>query len=382
MASGNRIADPVLSVNSKQLVTAALAGEPIHRVPVGPLAVHFCAGIAGCTLEEYSTDPGVLAEAVIRYHERFRPDAVWLSADTWVSAEAMGARVGSTDPHQPLGGLGKPLVTAVSDLERIPAPDVTSQARYPLMLEACARIVDALGKDVFVVACFDQFPFSLAAALMGMNEIMVKVMEDPPFVTALMERCEEYAIAYATALARTGVDMLSGGDSPAGLVSPRLYAELIQPVERRVVSRLKEVTRQPVSLHVCGQATPLLKGMADTGADVLEIDHAVDLAEACEIVGPGVALWGNLDPVAVLAHGTPAAVQSAARAALEATAKTGHSRFVLSSGCTLAVETPAANLDALGRAAREREDDTDGTAREDEHAIAHRVRRVEDRGAY
>ena len=36
-----------------------------------------------------------------------------------------------------------------------------------MMLEALERIRQALGDEVFVVACFDQYPFSLACALMG-----------------------------------------------------------------------------------------------------------------------------------------------------------------------------------------------------------------------
>ena len=43
---------------------------------------------------------------------------------------------------------------------------------------------------------------------------------------------------------------------------------------------------------------------------------------------------------------------SGSRKALAAVNSAGHGRFVLSSGCTLAVETPPANLDALNRVVR------------------------------
>lgn len=310
--------------------------------------MHFCAGFASYTLRQYTTEARALADAVIRYHERFRPDAVWLSADTWVSAGAMGAAVGATDEHQPFGGLGPPLVQTVADIDRLPLPDVGTQGRYPLMLDALARIVAALGQEVCVVASFDQYPFSLAAALMGINEIMLKAHDDPPFVEALMDRCANYAVAYGQALARAGADVLSGGDSPAGLLGPELYARLALPFEQKVIAVLKQ-TGKPVSLHICGKATPMLRQMAGSGADVLELDHFVDLAKACRLVGPDLAVWGNLDPVGVLARGTPAEVRAAARHALAAVKSAGHRRFVLSSGCTLAVGTPEENLDALIR---------------------------------
>jgi uroporphyrinogen decarboxylase len=341
------------SLNSKQLLLAALQGQPVPRAPVAPLAVHFCARVGGVSLHRYTSDAGALADAVIRTWERFRSDAVFLSADTWVSAQAMGARVGAPGEEQPWGGLGEPFVRTAADLRRIPPPDPGAQGRYPLMLDALQRVVAALGREVAVVACFDQYPFSLAAALMGINELMLALNDDPPFVRALMERCAEYGLAYGRALAAAGADVLTGGDSPAGLIGPRRYREFALPFEQRLVAGLKAATGKPVSLHICGNAEPILADMARSGADGLEIDHRTDLARACRTVGPDLALWGNLDPVGVLLRGAPAGVRRAARQALEAVTAAGHGRFVLSSGCTLAVETPFANVEALIAVAHE-----------------------------
>ena len=336
-------------MNGRELVQHALSGLETPRIPTGPLAVHFCARVAGCSLRQYSTDARRLAEAVLRYYDRFQPDAVWISADTWVSAEAMGAKVGATDDDQPLGGLGAPAIRTASDIARLGAADPSRQGRCPLMIEAVARVVEQLGREVFVVACFDQYPFSLAAALAGINEVMLKVVEDAPFVEALMERCLEYGVAYARALSAAGAHLLSGGDAPAGLVGTRTYRELILPFEKRLIAELKSKMDKPVSLHICGRALPLLADMAESGADVLELDHLVDLKKACQIVSPQIALWGNLDPVGLLVNGTPFQVRQAAREAVEAVQASGRRRFVLSSGCALAMETPAENLDAMLR---------------------------------
>jgi len=337
-------------MTSKQLVIATLTGKPAPRTPTGPLAVHYCARPAGYTLRQYTTSAQALANSVIRYYERFTPDAVWLSADTWVSAEAMGAKVGADDDNQPWGGTGDPLIKSAADIDRIPAPDIGAQGRYPLMIEALSRIVSQIGREVFIVACVDQYPFSLAAALMGINEIMTRIVDDPEFVRALMSRCEQYAAAYGRALADAGADLLSGGDSPAGLLGPKLYRESALPAEIRLVKELKATTRKPVSLHICGNATAILPDMATSGADVLELDHAVDLGQACRTVGPNVGLWGNLDPIRVLAQGTTQQVRQAAQRTLAAAKAAAHGRFVLSSGCTLAVETPPENIEALIRA--------------------------------
>jgi uroporphyrinogen-III decarboxylase len=128
-----------------------------------------------------------------------------------------------------------------------------------------------------------------------------------------------------------------------------MYRELILPFEQRLIARLKAATRKPVSLHICGRALPILADMACSGADVLEIDHCVDLEPACRTVGPEVALWGNLDPVGLLSRGSATEVRQAGRRAVATACACGHARFVLSSGCTLAMNTPPQNLEALLR---------------------------------
>jgi uroporphyrinogen decarboxylase len=334
-------------LDSKEIVSRSLRGDPVPRAAIGPLAVHYCARVAGVSLFEYTSKPQVLADCVIRYYEKYRPDAVWISADTWVSAQAMGARVGADAAEQVWGGLGPPLIQKAADLSRITKPDPGSQGRYPLMLEALRLVIEKLGKEIFIVACFDQYPFSLAAQLLGIHEAMLKLHDDRALVEGVMERCLDYGLAYGRAMAEAGADMLSGGDSPAGLIGPALYRELALPYEKRLISGLKAATGKPVSLHICGDSTPILKDMAGSGADVLEIDHFVDIAEACRIAGPGVALWGNLDPVGLLSRGTAEQVKDASFRLLESVRSAGHRRFVLSSGCTLALETPAGNLDAM-----------------------------------
>jgi len=82
------------------------------------------------------------------------------------------------------------------------------------------------------------------------------------------------------------------------------------------------------------------------------LSHQVDLVEACRTVGADVAIWGNIDPVGVLARGTPDDVRQAANETIRTVDKFGHRRFVLSSGCTLAMETPSENLQALIAAAK------------------------------
>jgi uroporphyrinogen decarboxylase len=91
--------------------------------------------------------------------------------------------------------------------------------------------------------------------------------------------------------------------------------------------------------------------MADTGADILELDAKVDLSTAKQRVGRRVCLMGNLDPVECLWRGTPAQVTQAAHAAIAAARQGGG--FILGSSCEVPGAAPRENLRAVITAARQ-----------------------------
>jgi len=100
---------------------------------------------------------------------------------------------------------------------------------------------------------------------------------------------------------------------------------------------------------VCGQTTPILELMCDTGAQILEVDHPVDLASAKELVGHRVCLQGNINPADPIFTGTPEAVDKAAEQCIAQAAAGGG--FILSSGCEIPPQAPIANIEALVKAA-------------------------------
>lgn len=340
-------------MNSRELVIHALLGAPVSRYPCGPLAVHYTAALSHVSLREYTLNPDTLADCVTRYYESFRPDAVWVSADTWVTAEAMGAEVGFPGPEQPMSGTGRRLIRSAADIDKIPPAGAVLPGRCLLMCKALSKVKKRLGKEVFCVGCFDQSPFSLACALMGAEPLMMKAMEDAPFVEALLERCVDYAEAYAVAMARAGADMLSTGDSMAGLIGRPLYQRFAVPAQRALFERIRGRCDALLSLHICGNAVHILDEMAASGCDVLEIDARTDMERCLQVVSPTIALWGNIDPVGVLEEGTPEQVRQEALRILCLMKEHGRTRFVLSSGCTLTPGTPAENLHALIETARD-----------------------------
>ena len=104
-------------------------------------------------------------------------------------------------------------------------------------------------------------------------------------------------------------------------------------------------------LHICGDSTKVLDLYAKTGADVIEVDHKVDLETAKRVIGDRACVIGNVDPVTVLLQGTPERVRAAADECLAAAA--GGGSYILGSGCIVPRITPLENVRAMVEAVRE-----------------------------
>jgi len=334
-------------INSRKLVYDVLEGKAVPQLAVGPLAVHYCARDAGLVIKDFTLDAKLMADAVIQYYHKYKPDAVWISADTWVTAEAMGAKVWFPGDDEPMGGDTDGVLLTHEDIANVPDPDPSTQGRMPLMQDVVRRVKAAIGDDVFIVACFDQSPFSLACAMAGICHLMEQVILDPDFVKALVAKCTDYVIAYAQALADSGADMLSTGDSPSGLLGPEYYEQHALPAQQKVFNHLRESTNCKLSLHVCGDSTEVIPFMVKSGAHVVEIDGIVDIDHACSMVPDDIAIWGNIDPAGTLFSGSVGDVEVETKALLTKVDAIGKKRFIYSSGCTLAPATPPENVHAL-----------------------------------
>ena len=91
--------------------------------------------------------------------------------------------------------------------------------------------------------------------------------------------------------------------------------------------------------------------MVEAGADAYEMDYKTDIRKIHEIIGPQATFVGNIDPTEILVQSTPEQVAAKTRKLLEI--YRDNPRFILNAGCAIPAETPAANLKAMIRIARE-----------------------------
>lgn len=113
-----------------------------------------------------------------------------------------------------------------------------------------------------------------------------------------------------------------------------------------------ELLRKKVvlSYHICGNATPIIEDMVESGAQMLEVDQRADQL-TCKTAAKGRAtLVGPVDPSGVLARGTPEEVTDKCREPIQNLG--GGGEFILGPGYAMPPTTPDENIDAMIEAAR------------------------------
>jgi MtaA/CmuA family methyltransferase len=185
-------------------------------------------------------------------------------------------------------------------------------------------------------------PFAEYADLRGMQQSLMDLIDSPNLFEKAGQVILQNAIDFAAAQMQAGADMIGIGDAAASLIGPDLYRRFAMPFERRLIEAVHEAGGY-VKLHICGNTNAILADMAETGADVIDIDWMVPLDKAREKVGPDMVLCGNVDPSGVLMQGTPDQITRAAQDCL----RKGGGRFILMPGCEVPQKTPIENIRAF-----------------------------------
>jgi uroporphyrinogen decarboxylase len=352
---------PQLPITALERIRRVIRRQPVDRMPVAPYMGNYGARAAGVCIGDYCRSGRVMAEAQYRAWQMHGQDVLVAQSDNYYIAEGFGVEVEHYEDSTPT--LKTPAVQQLADIERLRVPDPHHDGRMPVYLEAISRLAE-MTRGEWAVRAPGTGPFSLAGHLMGTEQFLVELAlaerhPDSPGERALkhlMNLTTEALIAFAKACLEAGAHLVQAGDSLASLdmISPAMYRKWAWPAERRFFETLQPLAERAGAatlLHICGNMTPVLEQMADTGANILELDHKVSLKAAKARVGSRVCLMGNLDPVEVLWRGTPETVSRAARQAIADAGAGGG--FILGSGCEVAMATPQENLAAIIAAAQQ-----------------------------
>jgi len=326
------------AMTSLERYQAMLDGRPVDHLPRVPILMQFAARHIGASYADFCRDHRVKVEANIRCAEDFGIDEVDVMSDPYSETQGFGTEIvfeGDATPRC----LRLPLEDT-TDLSVLARPDPQSSTRMREIVRTVEAYRERVGGQMAIMGWVEG-PIAEAADLRGVGTFLLDLLDDPDWCCELMDLCTDVAIDFARAQIDAGADTIGIGDAIASQVSPDLYNTLILPRELRLVDAIRRMGAV-VRLHICGNITHLLPGIATLPIDILDVDHMVDMIKVRESVGSRVALSGNIDPLDVM-RGKPETIRNHV---LQTYAAVGRPFFV-NAGCEIPPGTPEENLLAL-----------------------------------
>lgn len=261
---------------------------------------------------------------------------------------ALGGRIKFRGAGAP--DLEAPLITHPDELDELDLDDLAEDELVQTVWEATRIVAAELGDEV-VVSATAWGPFTLAAQIYGVENMMRSVIKRPQDAKKVVEFATQVAKRfYAPLLEEKVIPMITIADmsSSGDLVSRQHFAEFALPQLQMLIADAKSMGAYTL-LHVCGDTSDKLDLLSETGADCVSVDYKIDLSEAKDLFRGRTCLAGNVHPVHVLLEGSPADVEVACLDCLGKAASGGG--FILMPGCDIPPMVSEENVRAFLRTA-------------------------------
>lgn len=332
--------------DGRRVVEQALLRQDAERIPCFPLVdVAYAGAFSGVLLAEAQLDSTAHARALTQCIDRLPIDGVYVNL---CFSREQAARAAPRDAGYQLMldnclevQIGANDVASIvrTQIDSLEDPRLAqAELFHPGMLETF-RAMPAEAQDQAAVCVGLTGAFSQVGFLIGLEKLMVALVDQPECVHRALRLRQEVALRQAEEICRAGARFIWIGEGMASgsLISPATYLEFVLPYERELVARIRKLGALSL-LHICGNTTKMLSEMAETGADGCDLDSPTDWAAAVSVLGKSMCLKGNVNPLFFLRanlHHLAAACAEAKRVA------SGLKGFILSTGCLVPRDSAA-----------------------------------------
>ena len=306
-----------------------------------------CVSLLGITVRELISDSELQAKGMKLVADRTDAGASVSFMDLSVEAECFGATVVVSDDEVPT--VKGRIINDMDEAEALEVPAIGS-GRTHIYIDAIEKACREICDRPVLAGMIG--PYSLAARLFDVSEIMMDCYDDPDMVHTVLEKVTAFLIEYAKAYKAVGANGIVMAEPVAGLLSPTLEEEFSSPYVKKIVDAVQD-DNFVVIYHNCGDNVPkMMDSILTTGCAAYHFGNAMDMEkDIIPQVSADTVVMGNIDPAGTLRMGTPEKVREETLGLLTKCSK--YSNFVLSSGCDIPPMTPWTNIDAFFAASDE-----------------------------
>ncbi|MDR0878567.1 MAG: uroporphyrinogen decarboxylase family protein [Treponema sp.] len=288
--------------------------------------------------------PGEVADILFQAYRSSGTDIVWAAPGSGnLLVKALGGKLKFRPAGPP--DIIEAIIKNSDDIDHIDVESVKKDPAMRTLMEITKHIVDNTS-GVYAVGGSMWGPLTMAGLLYGAESLMRDIRRNKEAVHRLLSFTADLYLSYVEGYIKNGVDIIAMGEPTASgdMISREHFAEFAVPALKKIYTALgkKNVI---TGIHICGNTEDRLDLIAGTGAQFVSLDYKVSLQKARSILNGKMAFAGNMDPVAVIQHGT---LEEVARACEQCIASAGAGPgFILMPGCDIPPATPPENIRAM-----------------------------------
>ena len=306
-----------------------------------PILSFPCVSLLGISVKELISDSTLQAKGMKAVAQKTDAAAAVSFMDLSVEAECFGASIIVSDDEVPT--VRGRYINDFDEADALQVPSVGA-GRTSIYVDAIKKATEEICDRPVLAGMIG--PFSLAARLLDVSEIMIDCYDDPDMVHLVLDKVTAFLIEYAKAYKNAGANGIVLAEPVSGLLSPMLEEEFSSPYVKRIVDAVQDESFILI-YHNCGDNVPvMLESILSTGAAAYHFGNAVDMEKDIILKVPeDTVVMGNVDPAGVLRMGTVEDVRTETLSIMEKCCK--YNNFVISSGCDIPPMTPWENIDAF-----------------------------------
>lgn len=297
--------------------------------------------LTNTTIKENLENAEIQFETIKKLKEIFEPDILFPLMDLSVEAEALGLKIQKPDNES--YSVEEHPIKSIGDLKQLSIPDPNS-TRLAVFLETIKKMSEEFTGTPNVAYIIG--PYSLAGLLSGTENTAMNTIMQPEFLHETLKFVTKVIEVYGKALIGAGAEGICILEPAGSLLSPQMYEEF----SGNYIKQLKQAWKLPVFLHICGNTTNIIPKMVETACDGLSLDSQVDLIAIKKKIPENMLIFGNINPVAIIAYGSREDVEKEAIALIEGMGD--RKTYVLSSGCDIPADARLDNIQAMFDIAR------------------------------
>lgn len=194
--------------------------------------------------------------------------------------------------------------------------------------------------------------FESSWPLRGYENMLADMLAEPEIAEYFLKLQLDWNIAYATAAAEAGADMVSFGDDVGSQTtmtfSAELWREMLKPKWAETFAAVKKINPNVVIwYHSCGHVTEIIPDLIEVGLDILNPiqPECMDIYEIQKKYGHALSFDGGLGTQLLMPFGTPDEVAAEVTRLVEVFGANGG--YILAPAHVLEPEVPPKNIDAF-----------------------------------